>query len=59
MVSCWWASVAKETTAALLRVVIISWVIGVVYRRGNTYKTMLVESVLLVCVSVRSIVGAM
>ena len=58
MVIFWWASVAQENVAALLEVMIISWVVGVVSKRGKWYNVMLVESVLLVCVSVRSIVGA-
>ena len=58
MVIFWWASVAQENVAALLEVMIIYWVVGVVSKRGKSYNVMLVESVLLVCVSVISIVGA-
>ena len=58
MVIFWWASVAQENVAALLEVMIISWVVVLVSKRGKSYNVMLVESVLLVCVSVRSIVGA-
>ena len=49
-VSCWWDSVSQATTASLLGVVVLSWVVGVVSRRGNPDKTMLVESVFLGCV---------
>ena len=58
MVSFWWAGVAQETAAAVLGVVAFSWVIGVISRRGKSDKAMLGESLLVECVSVRSIVGA-
>ena len=52
-------SVSQTTAVALLGVVVSSWVIGVVSRRGKLDKSMLGESLLVVCVSVRSIVGYM
>ena len=59
MVSCWWYIAAQATAAVLLEVVVSSWVVGVVSRRGESDKSMPYESVLVGCVSVRSIVGAM
>ena len=52
MVSFWWDSVAHATAAALLGVLVLSWVFGVVYRRGKQDKAMLGKSVLLGFVSV-------
>ena len=59
MASFWWASVSQETTAVLFGVLVFSWVVGVVYRNGKSYKAMLCESVLLGCVPVRSTEEAM
>ena len=53
MVSFWWASVAKATTVALLRVLVLSWFVGVVSRRRKLDNEMLGGSVLFSCVSVR------
>ena len=57
MVSCWWDSVSQANSVALLVVAFFSWLFGMVSRKGNLDKEMLGESVLLGCVSVRSIVG--
>ena len=59
MVSFWWASVDQATVVELLGVVIFSWVVGMVYRKGNSDKSMLGESVFVGGVSVRSILGVM
>ena len=40
-------------------VVVFSWVVGVVYISGKSDKEILGESLLVGCVSVRSIVGVM
>ena len=32
MVGCWWDIVAQETAAALLGLVVLSWVVGLVSR---------------------------
>ena len=58
MVSLWWYSVSQSTAEELLRVVVISWVVGVVSSRGKSDKAMFGESVLIGCVSVRIIVEA-
>ena len=56
IVSLWWASLSQETVTALVGVVVLSWVVGLVSRRGKSDKKMLDESVLLGCFLVRSIV---
>ena len=50
MVGCWWYIVAQETAAALLGLVVLSWVVGLVSRMGDSENTMLGESVLVGCV---------
>ena len=50
MVGCWWDIVAQETAAALLGLVVLSWVVGLVSRMGESEKAMLGESVLVGCV---------
>ena len=47
MVSFWWDSLAQATSEALLGVVVFYLVVIVVYRRGNSDKEMLGESVFL------------
>ena len=46
MVVLWWDIVAQETAAAFLGLVVLSWVVRVVSRRGKSEKEMLGESVL-------------
>ena len=58
MVSFWWDSVDQSTAVELLGVVVFSLVVGVVSRRGKSYKEMLGESVSVGYISVISIVGA-
>ena len=50
MVSFWWASLSQATAAELLGVMVLSWVVGVVSRRGKSDKETLGESVLLSCI---------
>ena len=50
MVGCWWDIVAQATAAALLGFTVLSWVVGVVSRMGESEKAMLGESVLVGCV---------
>ena len=57
IVSCWWYSVAQATAAELLEVVVLSWFVEVVFRWGKSDKAMLGESVLMDCVSGRSILN--
>ena len=57
MMNCWWNSVSQVNVAYLLGVVVLYWVVGVVYRRANSDKATLVESVLVGFVSMISIVG--
>ena len=59
MVIFLWVGVAQADIVAILGVVVFSWVVGIVSRRGKSYKVKLGESSLVGCVSVRSIVGAM
>ena len=50
MVGFWWDIVAQETAAALLGLVVLSWVVGVVSRMGESEKAILGEIVLVGCV---------
>ena len=59
MVRFWWDSVSQATAEELLVVVVLYWVFGVDSRMGQSDKGMLVERVLVGCVSVISLVGAM
>ena len=59
MVSFWWDSAAQATVLSLLRLLVLSSVVGVVSSRVKLDKAMMDESVLLGFVLVRIIVGAM
>ena len=58
MMSFWLDSVAQANAVASLGVMALCWVIGVVSRREKPYKAIFDEILLVGCVSVRSILGA-